>query len=152
MRKIITFTAATLLMASAFAAGEVYRWKAADGTWHYSDQPRAGAELVRGPQRPTGDAAPQPAAPTAPASQPMATTEDPLPVSEEVAEEVRSAAAIAKADQCTRAESAYQDALKARRIYRTDAQGNRVYMTDAEMDGARLQARANRDLACGDGS
>lgn len=151
MRKITTFTAAILLTASAFGAGEIYRWKGADGTWHYSDQPRAGAELVRGPQM----SRPAEAAPAAPQSpqpaQPMATTEEPLPVSEEVAAEVRSQAETARAEQCKRAEAAYQDALKARRIFRTDAQGNRVYMSEPEMDAARLQARANRDLACGNG-
>jgi hypothetical protein len=156
MRKIFTFTSATLLMASAFGAGEVYRWKGQDGTWHYSDQPRAGAELVRTgqPPRPAvseADANVGPAAPATPAS-PMASTDDPLPVSDAIAEEVRAAAATAKNDQCTRAEGAYQQAIQARRIHKTDAEGNRVYLSDAEIDAARMQARANRDLACGSGA
>src|SRR5690606_35395349 len=80
MRKIITFTAAIFLTASAFGAGEVYRWKAADGTWHFSDQPRPGAEVIRGPQltRPVEEAAPQPA--PAPVEPPVA--DEPLPVSD----------------------------------------------------------------------
>lgn len=149
MRKIITFTAAIFLTASAFGAGEVYRWKAADGTWHFSDQPRPGAEVVRGPQltRPVEEAAPQPA--PAPVDPPMA--DEPLPVSDAVAADVRSQAEALRAEQCKAAEAAYQDALKARRIYRTDAEGNRVYMNETEMDAARLQARASRDLACGNG-
>jgi hypothetical protein len=151
MRKITTFTLATLLTASAFGAGEVYRWRGVDGSWHYSDQPRPGAELVVGVTRtrPPGEAT-QPAPP--PQVEPPATSDDPLPVSQEVAEEVRAAAASAKAEQCKRAEDSYQQALTARRIHKTDADGNRVYLSDAEVDAARLQARASRDLACGSGT
>jgi hypothetical protein len=158
MRKIITFTAASLLMASAFAAGEVYRWKGPDGIWHYSDQPRPGAELVRGPSypRPTGEAEPSsapppPAQPLAPAAQGPADSE-PLPVSPEVAAEVRAQADAARNEQCKTAEANYQDALTKRRFYRTDEKGNRVYLSDAEIDAYRLQARATRDLACGRGN
>jgi hypothetical protein len=153
MRKIITFTVATLLMASAFGAGEVYRWRGADGAWHYSDQPRPGAELVRGSQgvrAPAADAPQQ--TPTQPAPEaPTTETESALPVSDAVAEEVRAAADAAKTEQCKQAEAAYQESVKARSIYRTDEQGKRVFLTSAEMDRARLQARANRDLACGPG-
>jgi|SRR5690606_960464 len=150
MRKIITFTAATLLMASAFAAGEVYRWKAADGTWHYSDQPRPGAEVVRGSQlaRPASPA-PSPASQPSVQPAPAPADDDTLPVSAEVAAEVRAEAAAIKAEQCKAAEAQYQSAMRARRIHRTDEQGNRVYLSDAEADQARVQARANRDLACG---
>ncbi len=149
MRKIITFTVATLLMSSAFAAGEIYRWKGPDGTWHYSDQPRPGAEQVRGSQlaRPNPPAA-QPGQATN-AQPPVQPADDALPVSPEVAAEVRAEAAAIKAEQCKRAEAQYQDAIQARRIYRTDEQGNRIYMSEAEADQARIQARANRDLACG---
>lgn len=147
MRKIITFTVATLLVSSAFAAGEIYRWKAPDGTWHYSDQPRPGAEQVRGSQlaRPSTPPASQPTNP----QPPVQPADDALPVSPEVAAEVRAEAAAIKAEQCKRAEAQYQEAIQARRIYRTDEQGNRVYMSEAEADQARIQARANRDLACG---
>jgi hypothetical protein len=152
MRKIITFTAATLLMASAFGAGEVYRWRGADGAWHYSDQPRPGAELVRGtgarPQAPA-EAAPSNTAPPPPVSETVASDSSPLPVTDAVAEEVRSAADAAKGQQCKQFEAAYQEAIKARSIYRTDEQGKRVYLTSAEIDRARLEARAARDLACG---
>lgn len=154
MRKIFTFTVATLLTASAFGAGEVYRWKGPDGTWHYSDQPRVGAELVRGPQRPVADpAAPaQPANATPAATASVASNQD-LPVSNEVAQEVRQAAENARAEQCKKAEEMYQRALAARRITKgNDAQGNPIFMNEAEMDAARLQTRANRDLACGTGS
>lgn len=152
MRKIITFTATTLLMASAFGAGEVYRWRGADGSWHYSDQYRPGAELVA--STPAARLASEPDSPPSvptqsqPASEPAETTGE-IPVSPEVAAEVRSAVATVRAEQCKKAEESYQKALQARRITKTDAQGNKVFMTEAEMDAARLQARANRDVACG---
>lgn len=155
MRKAITFIAASLLVASAFGAGEVYRWRGADGVWHYSDQPRAGAELVRAgtpTQPPQADQAAAAAATgepsMAPADAPPAQTTDSLPVSEDVAAEVRAAAAAAKSEQCKRAEDQYTRAIQARRITRTDADGKLSYLNSAEIDAARLQARANRDLAC----
>ena len=153
MRKIITFTVTTLLMASAFGAGEIYRWKGADGTWHYSDQQRPGAELVRGGRlpRPSESNAQAATPPALPAEAPMATADENLPVSDDVAGEVRAAAAAAKTEQCKKYEDMYQKAIQARRIHKTDAQGNRVYMNESELDAARLQARANRDLACGSG-
>ncbi|MET0282093.1 MAG: DUF4124 domain-containing protein [Steroidobacteraceae bacterium] len=149
MRKLLTATVVSLLVASsAFAAGEVYRWKDANGSWHYSDQPLPGAELVRGAQhpvpgvaRPAPAAAPAPSIPTDPSGAPV--------VSPEVAAQVRAEAATAKSEQCKKAEQSYQSSVQARRIFKTDAQGNRTYLSAAEMDAARLEARSNRDLACG---
>jgi hypothetical protein len=157
MRKIFTFTACTLLMAAAFAEGEVYRWKGTDGTWHYSDQPRPGAELIRTgvPPRAADGAAQTTAGPGEPELPPedvVATTSEPMPVSDAVAAEVRAAAAAIKTEQCTKAEAAYQKAIENRRIYRTDAQGNRTFLTAAEIDAVRLKTRANRDEACGPGA
>lgn len=151
MRTIITFTAASLLMASAFGAGEIYRWRGADGAWVYSDQARPGAELVRttGSRAQPGAEAAQNTTPSAPAAAPVASDSSPLPVSDAVAEEVRAAADAAKGEQCKQYEAAYQEAIKARSIYKTDEQGKRVYLTSAEIDRARLEARAARDLACG---
>lgn len=147
MRKLLILVFAPLLAASAVhAAGEVYRWKDPNGTWHYSDQPRPGAELIRGPQQ--NAASTTPSAPPPQTSVPTDITGAPV-VSEAVAEEVRSAAAAAKSEQCKQAEAAYQQAVQARRIYKEDAQGNRVFLNEAEMDAARLQARSTRDLACG---
>lgn len=147
MRKLLILALAPLLTAGlANAAGEVYRWKDPTGTWHYSDQPRPGAELIRGPQRAaTLNTNPPPAA--TPAVPNDAATGAPV-VSEEVAQQVRAEAANAKTEQCKKTEAYYQQIVQARRIYKTDEQGNRVFMNDAEMDAARLQARSNRDLAC----
>jgi hypothetical protein len=42
--------------------------------------------------------------------------------------------------------------MQARRVYKTDEKGNRVFLNSAEIDAARLEARSNRDLACGSAS
>ena len=144
MRKIVTFAFACLLATSALAEGEVYRWKDASGNWHYSDQPTPGAELIRGTRAPTPS---RPA--VAPATtQTVASSEAPV-VSPEVAKQVRDEANAIKSEQCKKAESVYQNSLNARRIYRVDEKGNRTYLSDAEIDATRLEARSNRDLACG---
>ncbi len=152
MRKILSFTAALLIAGSALASGEVWRWKDANGTWHYSDQPQAGAELVRRGGRPANPTdSTQPSASQKPAS-PAMTDSGSSPVSSEVAAQVRQEAAAAKTDQCKKADEAYQKAVQARRIYKTDEAGNRIFMSDAEIDSARLQARSTRDVACGPGA
>ena len=148
MRKILTLAVSVLIASSALAGGDIYRWKDDSGTWHFSDQPHPGAELVR-----RGDRAVNPAVESA-APAPSSTTEAsaPLPVSDAVAAQVRQEAAAAKTDQCKKADEAYQKAVQARRITRTDEKGNTVYLSDAEIDALRLQARSVRDVACGPGA
>jgi hypothetical protein len=148
MRKPFAIAVLTLLAPAAFAAGEVYRWKDAGGLWHYSDQPRPGAEVVRGNLPPSpAAAAPAPAVPT-PAPAPV--TSDPLPVSKEVAQEVRQEAATAKAKNCEKATAYYKGLVESSRIRRPpDADGNVTFLTAEEMDKARLDARAAKDIACG---
>jgi Domain of unknown function (DUF4124) len=148
MRKIFAITVVTLLGSTAFAAGEVYRWKDPNGIWHFSDQPQPGAELVRGARLTVPTPAGTAPAPTPASSSPIATNET-LPVSSEVADQVRKEASDAKAGQCEKAKTAYDRAVQARRMFKTDADGKQVFFTEAEMDAARLQARSNRDLACG---
>jgi hypothetical protein len=148
MRTPFAIAVLTLLAPATFAADDVYRWKDAGGIWHYSDQPRPGAEKVRGNAPPsTAAAAPAPAAPV-PA--PAAVTSDPLPVSKEVAQEVRQEAATAKAKNCERATAYYKGLVESPRIRRPpDANGVVTFLTAEEIDKARLDARAAKDIACG---
>jgi hypothetical protein len=145
MRKI-TLIAALLIAPLAMAADEVYRWKDANGVWHYSDQPQPGAELIKANKR-GNSAPPTPPPPPAPA-QTVSSDNSPPPVSREVAQQVRQEAATAKADQCKKQQEAYQRAVQARRIVKVDEKGNKTFLSDSEIDAARLEARANRDLAC----
>jgi predicted lipid-binding transport protein (Tim44 family) len=152
MRKIFALTVVTLLGSTAFAAGEVYRWKDPNGIWHYSDQPQPGAELVRGARLTapnSNSATPAPAPAPAPAAAPANVSDASLPISNEAAQQVRKEAADAKAQQCDKAKAAYDQAVQARRIFKTDETGKQVFLSEAEIDAARLQARSNRDLACG---
>lgn len=149
MRTLIAIAALTLLGSTAFAAGEVYRWKDANGVWHYSDQPRPGAEVMRGGYTTGTTTAPStPATPVQTPTPAPATSNDPLPVSKEVAQEVRQEAAAAKAKACEKAKTDYEEKVKALRIKRVDAKGNTTFLSEAEIDAARLEARATRDLAC----
>lgn len=154
MRKIQILTVAAglavaCMVANSAGQGDIYRWKDPNGNWHYADQPQPGAELVRGtrkPPVPTPAPAPTPVvAATSPAD---AAANSSAPVSPQVANEVRQEAATAKAEQCKKAEENYTRAVQARRIYKTDAQGNKTYLNDAELDAARLNARAERDVSC----
>jgi hypothetical protein len=140
MRKTLAFAIAlSLLGSTAFAAGEVYRWKDANGIWHFSDQPQPGAELVRANR-------PATPAPTAVATPPASTA---LPVSNEVAQQVRQEAAAAKTKLCEKAKLDYDQKIQAQRLHTLDDKGNKVYLNSAEIDAARLQARSARDVACG---
>jgi hypothetical protein len=152
MRKFILIAFATLFVApAAMADGEVYRWKDANGLWHYSDQPQPGAELVKkASNRSSSSSNSTPSYSPPPA--PRATESESLPVSREVAQQVRQEAATIKADQCKKATENYTNTMQARRVYKTDEKGDRVFLNSAEIDAARLQARSDRDVACGSGS
>jgi hypothetical protein len=149
MSKIIPL-AFLLISPLALAAGDVYRWKDANGVPHYSDQPQPGAELIHTNKRSGNSSSPAPSQP-APAPAPAATvsSDNSAPqLSREVTQQVRQEAASAKAEQCKKQEEAYQRAVQARRIVKVDEKGNKTFLKDSEIDAARLEARANRDLAC----
>jgi hypothetical protein len=151
MRKILCFTAALLIAGSALAAGEIWRWKDANGTWHYSDQPQPGAELVRRSGRPATEATAPAAAPANQAPS-MTLSDGSQPVSNEVAAQVRKEAAAAKDEQCKKAKEAYEKVVQARVVTRTDEAGKQTFLSSAEIDAERLRVRSVRDTACGPGA
>jgi hypothetical protein len=145
MRKIIPI-AFLLISPLAMAAGDVYRWKDANGVPHYSDQPQPGAELIHANKRSSSSSTfSQPV--QAPAATVSSDNSAPQ-LSREVTQQVRQEAASAKAEQCKKQQEAYQRAVQARRIVKVDEKGNKTFLSDSEIDAARLEARANRDLAC----
>ncbi|HTQ35789.1 MAG TPA: DUF4124 domain-containing protein [Steroidobacteraceae bacterium] len=146
MRKILTLATAVLIASSALASGDIYRWKDANGTWHYSDQQQPGAELVHRASGALPPPAPAPA--SVPSTPPPAADNSAPPVSDEVAAQVRQEAAAAKSEQCKKADETYQAAVRARIVKKPDGSA----MSDAEIDTYRLQARSARDLACGPGA
>jgi Domain of unknown function (DUF4124) len=150
MLKPLAIAVMTLAGPAAFAAGEIYRWRDASGSWHYSDQPRAGAEVIRtSSSGSTTSSAASAATPAAPEQALPPSTNESLPVSKEVAQQVRQDAATAKSRTCEKSRKDYDEMVQALRIKRTDAKGNVVFLNEAEVDAARLEARARRDLACG---
>lgn len=148
MRKLICIAAAPFVLSLLMGAGEVYRWKDANGVFHYSDQPQPGAELIKAGRPPSPAAAGNPAPPPLPAVASNAAPPGLPQVTPQVAQQVRQEAASAKAEQCKKLEAEYTQVVQARRLYKTDDKGNRVFLTDAELDAARLNVRSARDLAC----
>jgi Domain of unknown function (DUF4124) len=147
MLKPVVIAVFALAGSAAFAAGEIYRWKDASGSWHYSDQFHAGAEIIRASS--SGNATPvSVTTATATQQETPATPSESLPVSKEVAQEVRQEAAAAKVKNCEKAKKYYDDLVQTQRIKRTDADGKVIFLNSTEIDTARLEARARRDLAC----
>jgi galactitol-specific phosphotransferase system IIB component len=148
----------------ALADSDVWRWKDANGNYHYSDVPIDGAEMVK-----SGHRVPPPPAPASPSSSASSMAPSARPAtaaaraaagSQQASEQLAQAAAerqvqqdVAKtqAGQCEEAKKAYDKSVAARRLYR-EVNGQRVYLTDAELDKARLEALNARNLACGSGS
>jgi hypothetical protein len=151
MRKFLTLTAsasliAVCLVAGAAGQGDIYRWKDSGGTWHYSDQPQEGAELVRGVPKPTPTPPPIVAKP---AGTPAATgAASSAAGNAQVVEAVKQDVAAAKVERCKKAEEMYAQSVQARRMYKLDAQGNKTFLTDAELDEARVNAKIQRDNSC----
>ena len=153
MRKFLTLTAsasliAVCLVASGAGQGDIYRWKDSSGTWHYSDQPQPGAELVRGTIKPPS--APTPPVAALPPAAPPATgaAAAPAAANAQVTEQVRQDVAAAKIEKCKKAEDIYAQSVQARRMYKVDAQGNKTFLTAPELDEARVNAKIQRDNAC----
>jgi hypothetical protein len=115
----------------------VYRWKDSSGVWNYSDQPHPGAELIRRPSgSSTVSSSPAPAAAqVAPAT---ATSDQPLPVSKEVADQVRKESADAKAELCKKTTADYQKYVQAPLIYKTDAEG-KAHLTELPLGPTELK-------------
>jgi Domain of unknown function (DUF4124) len=153
MRKFLTLTTAAGLIAVCMVAtgagqGDIYRWKDANGIWHYSDQPQPGAELVRGTPKPRPS---EPAATApAPAAKPGATAASTTPAAPDpnTVSQVQQDVAVAQDENCKKADEAYNKAVQARRMYKIDAQGVKTFLTSEELDATRLNARTQRDAVC----
>jgi hypothetical protein len=141
MRTSLPLFAAALMAVVAAQAGDIYRWKDADGIWHYSDQPVAGAERVSSGKR-TQAVERQSATSTSPAT---AAPEGGKATVERVREDV----AADKAAKCKDAQANYEQTITARRLYKQGPKGEQIYLTDDEIDAARVTARANMEYYCG---
>lgn len=135
---------------AARADADIYRWKDAQGVYHYSDQWVPGSELIKssGKMRPPVDSPP-------PASSTPSTVSDAPPddsPSAASAQALKADVAKVKAQQCKEAQDAYQKSLYSRRMFKEGKDGAREYLSDAELDAYRLRVRSDMDRLCGTSS
>jgi len=158
--RILVAVAATLAFAASLAQADVWRWKDAKGNWHFSDVPVEGAELIKSsarvlpPQANDADspgalnAAPNAAPPIDRVAAGGAAASDRV-ATEATARQVQSDIAKKRQEQCKEATTRYEKSITARRLFREGKNGERVYLSEAELAQARVDARTDRDTACG---
>ncbi len=141
----------TLVLAAALvgsAAADIYRWKDAQGVFHYSDQWVPGSELIKSNSvRPPGvDSSSSPRT----ASSDIAATANSQLQQETTNRAVQADVAKVREDQCKKARETYDKAVAARRIFKpgSNKDGEREYLSDAEADAYRVQARTEMEQAC----
>jgi hypothetical protein len=149
MRGILSLGALVVLVASAMAQADVYRWVDAQGEVHYSDRWVPGSVLIKVER---SRATPQAVSNTRAAEQNrLAVTND--RINAQQAQNLDSRAVQrdvqeARTTQCKEAKEQYEKSIQARRIFRTGKDGEREYLSDAEADEWRLKARADMQEAC----
>jgi hypothetical protein len=145
-----TLAIATLILlagvGAALADGDIWRWKDAQGVFHYSDQWVPGSELIKSNSNRTR---PSPDDSSPNRSSVDTTDADRTVQQQQTARTVAADVAKVKEKQCKDAQERYQNAIQARRIYKTTKDGQREYMSDAEAEALRVQAKNDVDLACG---
>jgi len=153
MRRAAAIAMLTCLPLSAVLA-DVY--KSVDGQGHvlYSDTPGPGAELVKvtnPSQHSFSTAASSPTHSSANPTPTLAKSNDQIKdqlAHEEAARSVANDLAASRAEQCKKAQDAYEKSIIARRIYNEDKNGERQYLSDADADQARVNAKLAMDQVC----
>src|SRR5262249_26453875 len=105
----------------AHADADIYRWKDAQGIYHYSDQWVPGSELIKSAGKPRPDA-PRPASSSS-ASSSASDSPPPEGVSAEQVQSVKDDVAKAREQQCKQAKDAYDKAIHARHIFKSAKDG-----------------------------
>jgi hypothetical protein len=156
MRRVAAIAVLACLPMSALLA-DVYRSVDAQGHVLYSDTPTPGAERVQvtgAQQRNFTAAASSPSRSTAVSSErKFSSAQSDEQIKEQLAHEqaARSVAndvAQTRAEQCKKAQDAYDKSVQARRIYNEDNNGNRQYLSDDEAQQARVSAKLTMDQLC----
>lgn len=148
---------AVLLALSATAVhanSDVWAWQDTQGKWHYSDVPVQGAKLIKkGSRDGSGAAAPAAATAAAKGGAGSATAAGDAAsarlAAEAAARGVQADLDKSRAEQCKQASERYDKMIAARRLYKESTPGQRAYLSDAELAQARVDARRERDEACG---
>ena len=145
-----------VLAATCAQAGDVWRWKDAQGVVHYSDVPVLGAVRVKQNVSSSAASTGQSQGTTSGQSGPVLT-----PQGVALADEQRQQQAAGKAvlqdiakkrnEQCKAATAQYEQLISSTRIYREE-KGERTYLSAKELDEARVRVRQERDAVCGPAS
>ena len=144
MKKLSLFLAASLL-AVTVQAGDIYRWKDANGSWHYSDQPVPGAERVGSSRYIQPSTESSSSAGSAPATPGPSTSGAVAQTTKKVREDV----AADRAAKCKEAQANYQQTIASQKLYRTGPKGEQIFLTEDEIEAARVTARTNMEYYCG---
>ncbi len=138
------------LAGPAHADADIYRWKDAQGIYHYSDQWVPGSELIKSSGRQHAPA--QSNASTSDTPPPSSSSEPPDPdASSATVQAVKDDLAKVRAQQCKEAKDAYDKAIHARRITKDGKDGQKEYLSDAEADAYRIRIRGDMEHFCGTG-
>lgn len=147
--------AASLILATAPAAAELYKWTDAEGKVHFSDQPpppEVKAPVTVKPRRPGAPAASAtPAATGAPTyvEQEAEFRKRQVETAEKAKAEKQAAdEAAEKQRNCEQARARVASLEVGGRITRTNAAGEQIFLTDAEIAQALSGARRDADAAC----
>ncbi len=132
----------------ARADADIYRWKDAQGVYHYSDQWVPGSELIKSSGKTHLPVDTPPAASSTAPSTSSDTPPDDSPSSATI-QAVKQDVAKAREQQCKDAKDAYDKAIHARRITREGKGGQKEYLSDAEADAYRVRVRDDMDHFCG---
>jgi len=148
-----TLAIATLILAAgvgaALADGDIWRWKDAQGVYHYSDQWVPGSELIKSTRpRSNGDEDSARLSTNKGAPTDQASNADKVVQQQQTARSVAEDVAKVKEKQCKEAQDRYEKAIQARKMYKTGKDGERQYMSDEEADAYRVQAKGDVDVAC----
>jgi hypothetical protein len=148
-----TLAITTLILAAgvgmALADGDIWRWKDAQGVFHYSDQWVPGSELIKSTRPHTqGDEA-SPRSLQDKSLGDAVTNADKDIQKQQAARSVAADVAKAREQQCKAARERYDKAVQARRIYKPGKDGEREYVSEDEANAIRQQAKDEVDQACG---
>jgi hypothetical protein len=147
-----------VIAATCTQAGDVWRWKDAQGVVHYSDVPVQGAVRVKQNVANSSSSAGR-AQGTAAAGQsaPVLTPEGTALADEQRQQQAAGKAVLQdiakkRVEQCKAATAQYEQLITSRRIYREEKKGERTYLSDKELEETRVRVRQERDAVCGPAS
>jgi hypothetical protein len=145
-----------VIAATCAQAGDVWRWKDAQGVVHYSDVPVQGAVRVKQNVSSSASSAGQSQGTTAGQSGPVLTPQGVALADEQRQQQAAGKAVLQdiakkRAEQCKTATAQYEQLISSTRIYREE-KGERTYLSAKELEEARVRVRQERDAVCGPAS